>query len=263
MHPGFALAGWLAASIAVLVAIAALWWHAETLESVARVSHELRGPLTAARLGLHLGTRGVELTEARIRALDLELSRAAIALDDLTAVRRRPVLAGSGPGSLCRNGAEASVDLRVLLSDCAEAAQAAAWAAGATLRLSVGQAPVVVRGDRARLAQATGNLIANAIEHGGGEIEIRCRALETSARVEVIDGGPGLGAPVSELIRRPRAGRGVRGRGLAIVSSVAEKHGGRLSSAPSERGARLVLELPWARHHSSGEPVPRGFRPGA
>ncbi len=124
MQPGFALTGWLAASIAVVVAIAALRWHAATLESVARVSHELRGPLTAVRLGLHLGTRGAELTEARIRALDLELSRAAVALDDLTAVRRLPALVGPGASALPGAGAGALVDLGALLSDCAEAAQA-------------------------------------------------------------------------------------------------------------------------------------------
>lgn len=262
MHPGFALIGWLAASIAALVAIAALWWHASTLESVARVSHELRGPLTAVRLGLHLGTRGAELTEARIRALDLELSRAAVALDDLSVVRRGSVLARSGVAARFGTGAGALVELSALLSDCAEAANAAAVSAGATLTPVLKDTPVLVRGDRVRLAQATGNLIANAIEHGGGEIELRCRAEGTAVRVEVIDGGAGLPAPVSELIRRPRAGRGVRGRGLAIASSVAQKHGGRLSSAPSERGARLVLELPSAEHCASGA-VPRGDRPRA
>lgn len=243
MHPGLALTGWLAASIAVLVAIAALRWHASTLESVARVSHELRGPLTAARLGLHLGVRGAELTEARIRALDLELSRAAAALEDLSAVRRRPILASPGLSPVPRGRLGAVIDLMALLADCAEAAQATAVSSGVTLSPSPGT-PVLVRGDRVRLAQATRNLIANAIEHGGGEIEIRCRADRTHSRVEVIDGGAGLPAPVSELIRRPRAGRGERGRGLAIAAAIAESHGGRLSSAPSERGARMVLELP-------------------
>ncbi len=47
-----------------------------------------------------------------------------------------------------------------------------------------------------------------------------------------------LGAPVT--------GAGRRGRGLAIAAAVATLHGGRLSAAPAERGARLVLELPVA-----------------
>jgi signal transduction histidine kinase len=64
------------------------------------------------------------------------------------------------------------------------------------------------------------------------------------ARIEVVDTGPGLPAPVEELTRRRRAGRGARGRGLAIAAAVAASHGGRLAAEPSRRGARLVLELP-------------------
>ncbi len=68
---------------------------------------------------------------------------------------------------------------------------------------------------------------------------------------------------MSELIRRPRGGRGARGRGLAIASAVAESHGGRLAAAPSERGARLVLELPYADGPASGGSIPVGRQPGA
>jgi signal transduction histidine kinase len=101
-----------------------------------------------------------------------------------------------------------------------------------------------VWGDRLRLAQATGNLIANAIEHGGGVVEVLGRADVGRARIEVTDTGPGLPAPVAELARRPTRGRGARGRGLAIASAVAASHGGRVAAEPARRGARLVLELP-------------------
>jgi signal transduction histidine kinase len=101
-----------------------------------------------------------------------------------------------------------------------------------------------VRGDRFRIAQATGNLIANAIEHGGGVVEVQGRGHAAGARIEVTDSGCGLPAPVAELARRAHRGRGPRGRGLAIALAVAEAHGGRLAAAPSERGARLVLDLP-------------------
>jgi K+-sensing histidine kinase KdpD len=40
------------------------------------------------------------------------------------------------------------------------------------------------------------------------------------------------------------AATGPHGHGLPVAASVAAAHGGRLLSAPSERGARLVLELP-------------------
>jgi signal transduction histidine kinase len=122
-----------------------------------------------------------------------------------------------------------------------------------------------------------GNLIANAVEHGGGAIEVHGHGDRTRARVEVTDTGPGLPAPVAELARVARGGRGWRGRqgrrgpqawrgwqgwrgrrgwrgpqggrgrGLAIAAAIAADQGGRLSAAPSMRGARLVLELPAGR----------------
>jgi signal transduction histidine kinase len=48
---------------------------------VARASHELRGPLCAARLSLH----GLTAEPGRVAAIDLELLRAGRALDDLAA----------------------------------------------------------------------------------------------------------------------------------------------------------------------------------
>ena len=131
-----------------------------------------------------------------------------------------------------------------LLADSGEAWRPAAAAAGARLEVRWSGAPARVAGDRLRLAQATGNLIANAIEHGGGAIELRGRVSAGSVRIDVIDDGPGLPAPVAELARRARSERGARGRGLAIASSIARDHGGRLAAAPSQCGARLVLELP-------------------
>jgi signal transduction histidine kinase len=230
------LGGWLAASGVGLVAGGA--WRALTgrMESVARACHELRGPLTAARLGLELGARAGELSAARLRAIDLELGRAALALEDLDRIRARGPMTAWRPLE--------AVELRDLVADSVEAWRPAASASAVELRASWTGGAASVWGDRLRLAQATGNLIANAIEHGGGLVEVRGSANGGRARVEVSDTGPGLPGPVAELVRRPRAGRGARGRGLAIASAVAASHGGRLSAAPSRRGARLVLELP-------------------
>jgi signal transduction histidine kinase len=86
--------------------------------------------------------------------------------------------------------------------------------------------------------------VANAIEHGHGPVEVRGRASGKRVRIEVIDCGPGLPAPVAELARLARAGRGRRGRGLAIAAEIAARHGGRLSAAPSAQGGRVALELP-------------------
>jgi signal transduction histidine kinase len=231
-----ALSGWAVAALAGAVALVAWRRLRRRLELVARACHELRGPLTAVRLGVELAARRGELAAGPLRAIDLELARAALVLDDLSS--GGGLAAGAVPG-------RERVDVEQLLVDSVEAWRASAAARNVTLELDWCGERVYVGGERLRLAQATGNLIANAIEHGGGEVAVHGRVVrESVVRIEVVDDGPGLPAPVAELARRPRAGRGRRGRGLAIAVAVAEAHGGWLAAAPSHRGARLVLELP-------------------
>ena len=230
------LAGWPLAAAALAWSFACRHAGAARRESVARACHELRGPITAARLGIALALRAGELSSATLHAVDLELSRAALALADL---------GSTGPGE----GAPehwAPIDVFQLLSECVEASRAHAHERGCQLELDWAGVVRTAWGDRVRLAQATRNLLANAIEHGGGDVSVRGRGDGATLRVEVTDSGRGLPAPVAELIRRPRAGRGARGRGLAIAAAIAERHGGRIAAAPSDRGARLVLELPAA-----------------
>jgi signal transduction histidine kinase len=206
--------------------------------------------LTAARLGLELGARCGELSDSRLRAVDLELGRASLALEDLCEAPRRCRTARPSGSEIPGRTVE-HVDVERLLADSVEASRASAAARGVELRMLWSGGPAVVVGERLRLAQATGNLIANAIEHGGGAVEVRGTAEPSGVRIEVIDGGPGLGAPVAELARGRRARRRghairARGHGLAVAGAVAAAHSGRLASAPSERGARIVLELPAA-----------------
>jgi signal transduction histidine kinase len=234
-------AGWLAAGGAFAAAALLQRELARRAELVARARHEVRGPLTAARLGLHLLAAPGDGWVARAGAIDLELRRAGLALEDLHAARI---------GRRTRDRA-AAVDVGALLRTTADAWRPAATAAGVTLRLDAPAGPARVRGDRLRLAQACGNLLANAIEYGGERVELRARADARRVRIEVRDDGPGLPAPVAELARRPRAGRGRRGRGLAIASEIAARHGGRLSAAPTPAGACLALELPV--HRPEGE----------
>ncbi len=243
-----ALAGWTAA-VAALVALAlARRRLAIRLDAVAEACHELRGPLAAVTLGVELGGRQGRLSAARVRAIELELGRAALALDDLET-----------RGRGCTQGVAGLIDVGELLGDSVEAWRPSAAARGSELRMRWSGPDGFVRGDRLRLAQATGNLIANAIEHGGGDVEVSGRQGPDGVRIEVRDAGPGLSAPVADLIGRPdprrrqpvrrgsrlgRASRTPRGRGLGIANAIAIAHGGRLAAAPSERGATLVLELP-------------------
>jgi signal transduction histidine kinase len=195
-------------------------------ELVADAGHELRGPLCAARLGLH----GID----DAAAIDLELRRAALALDDLVA-------AGRGDRAC---GRSELVDVGALLDDGAEVWAPPASAFGSQLSVEPLRGRALVRADPLRLAQACGNLVANALEHGDGPVRLLARAQGDRVRIKVADDGPGLPAPVGDLTRRPRAGRGRRGRGLAIAADIADRHGGRLVAAPTARGARVALELP-------------------
>jgi signal transduction histidine kinase len=231
-----ALIGWL---VALGSAAGALGYRARLrrcCELVSRACHELRSPLTAAGLALHAMARSGDVPADRVYPLDLELARAGAALEDLAAARdRRP-----------RADRLESLEVAALLEQTVACWTAAAQAYGCELRLGDVPRDVFVHGDRVRLAQATGNLVANAIEHGSGPIELRARVALGRVAIEVLDAGPGLPAPVATLAKRPRAGDGWRGRGLAIACDIAARHGGRVATGPSRSGARVALELPAA-----------------
>jgi signal transduction histidine kinase len=195
-----ALAGWAAAATAALRAFA----FARRIELVADAEHELRGPLTALGLAADAG--------APASAVATELERARTALADLEAAR-------AGRRAEPR---PATVPLRELV-----AGAGAAWLPAArrvTLDWRAGAA--AVRADRGRLAQAFGNLLANAVEHGGGEVRLRGRRTPTGVLVEVADSG--------------------RGRGLAIAARAVEEAGGSLRLTRGESGATVAVELPAA-----------------
>ena len=239
MSTAASVAGWVTAGLAAALVMSARRAHGHRMEAVARACHELRGPLAAARLGLTApGGRDEAPSPRRLRAIDTELGRAALALDDLAGA--------AGGGS--RLWQLDVVDVRTVVAESAEAWQASAAAAGTVVEVGWSGEEAAVWGDRLRLAQAIGNLIANAIEHGQGPVDVVCAVRDGRVRIVVSDDGPGLPAPVAALIRRPRRGRGARGRGLAIAAEVAQAHGGGLASAPTERGARPVLELPVGVH---------------
>ncbi|MDA0164865.1 ATP-binding protein [Solirubrobacter ginsenosidimutans] len=252
---------------------------------VARAAHELRGPLFAMQLGLHgLGgeparVAAIELELQRAgRALDdltaapsgarAETSRELVDLTELVesyAPAWRALASGYG--------AELRVEPPLILTRVDPAELTAAWprrrtapapparsgapttpatsprSAHAPPALSTRAsraAATTVFADPLRIAQACANLIGNAAEHGGGVVQVRIRAGGAHVRIEVADDGPGLPMSVTALTASARTRRGRRGHGLAIAAAIAEHHGGRLHAAPSDAGARLMLEMPAA-----------------
>jgi two-component system phosphate regulon sensor histidine kinase PhoR len=97
----------------------------------------------------------------------------------------------------------------------------------------------IVAGDRAQLAQAINNLLANALRYGRAGSPIRIRLDDAGPeliRLSVIDQGEGIAAEhlprLTERFYRIDAGRsrsvGGTGLGLAIVKHIVGRHRGRL-----------------------------------
>ncbi len=222
----FATAGWTRAVLRARV----------RSELIARACHEVRGPLTAASLALHAATHPRPGAPVSCAGVQREIDRAAVAVDDVAA---------AGRGRRLPDHLE-PVDIQELL-----AVQAATWrpvarTLGTDLRLRRGGGDLTVRADRGRLVQATANLIANAIEHGGGRVTIAALTRGDRVEIEVADEGS---PDVPQVIRPQRPGAS-RGRGLAIVADIAARHGGRLVARTSGRGTRMAVELPRREGHA-------------
>ena len=107
-----------------------------------------------------------------------------------------------------------------------------------------------VPGDRIRLEQALGNLVDNALRHGGGKVLVSARAAGDRIELHVADEGPGfpdefLDQAFSRFARPDEArARGGSGLGLSIVRVIAEAHGGSAHVTNLASGADTWLSLP-------------------
>jgi signal transduction histidine kinase len=126
--------------------------------------------------------------------------------------------------------------------------------------LTVDVAPATVRGVRDELHRLVLNLIENAVRHTPAGTHIRVSLTDRGPEVvlEVADDGPGVPPELRDRVfERFVRGAGDRGSssglGLAIVSAVAESHGGSVELRDARPGARFVVRLPRA---AVPEPVP-------
>ena len=224
------LAAWGAAAAAVLVALRLR----ARLEAVARAEHELRGPVTVLCLACER-MRREPAARRHAQALELELARLRAGLADLAAARHGRV--ASGP----REPVELNRIARSALAGWSPSLREAGrdvhvdWTAGS--------ARVVV--DRGRLAQALGNLVANAAEHGSGPLELRGRRVNGAVRVEVRNAAAAEGRWAPD---------GERGRGLDIAARAAASAGGRLDFVAEGDRVVAALELPIAEREPARLP---------
>ncbi|MFO0606682.1 MAG: ATP-binding protein [Polyangiales bacterium] len=217
--------------------------HMGTL--AAGLAHEIRNPLNAALLQLHLLGRGVDklppLDRAnlpeRVQIVASELRRLERLLSDfLELARPRPM-------------AREPVDLHALLEEVLSFQEPAAAERGVTLVRRLGEARVV--GDRERMKQVFHNLIVNAIEATakGGAVTVAAHldpgGEEASATVS--DNGRGIPRGALEKVFEPffttkEAGTGL---GLAIVRQIVERHGGRVElDSVENHGTQVTVYIP-------------------
>lgn len=113
----------------------------------------------------------------------------------------------------------------------------------------------IVNGSRVQLTQALLNLIVNAEQslagQSGGEIRLEMHVDGPWSVIEVADNGPGIQAGLRERALDPfvttREGTDAAGLGLTAAHTVACRHGGSLTLAEADAGARFILRLPAGR----------------
>jgi signal transduction histidine kinase len=213
------LAALILAALCCAVGLAALVRLRRQLELVARAEHELRGPATTLALACERLRRDPRASR-HAAALRAQLDRLEAGLVDLSAART-----GTRPAPR-----QEPAELRAVAR-----ASLAPWEGGSR-KVAFGWlgGPAPTRVDRAAFATALGNLIANAAEHGAGEIRVRGRTTPTAVRIEIRN-------PNRRLVGSPGPGRG---RGLRIAERAARQLGGRVLVDPGGAETVAVLELP-------------------
>ena len=195
------LAGWLLAIGAAVLLLLARRAAARATERVVRACHELRGPLQNVMLALGADEDG---PHPSVGALAVELARATRAVEDLAAAT-----AGRPARDEVRR-----IALTPLVRDVVAVHDVVARTRDRRVVLVTPDVDATVLGDRGRLAQAIGNLVRNAVEHGAPTActsRSRTRATACASRSTAWStdhaGGAGAGACGSSRTRsRPTAG---------------------------------------------------------
>ncbi|MEZ5101610.1 MAG: ATP-binding protein [Thermoleophilia bacterium] len=212
---------------------------------VSDASHELRTPLALLKVELELALarpRSPAELEAALRSAAEETDRLARLAEDLL------VLARADQGQLPLR--PTLLDATALLGAVADRFGSAADAAGRALVVAPGE-PIGLEADDARLEQAVGNLVDNALRHGAGTVSLSARRVGDRVELHVEDEGSGLPKAflprAFERFSRADEARsaGGSGLGLALVAVVAAAHGGvaHVRNRPAG-GADAWIELP-------------------
>ncbi len=204
---------------------------------LANASHELRSPLTRIRMGMELMGAQPAL------AFREEISRNIAELDQLI---DEILLASRLDAREADMGTVENIDLLGLAVE--ESARV-----GAELELADGVDGVLVSGVTKLMRRLVRNLLENARRYGGAAgITVIVGHEGSQSLLQVCDRGPGVPPELRERIfepfyRLPGASEreGGVGLGLALVKSIAERHGGTVRCEAREGGgACFTVRLP-------------------
>jgi signal transduction histidine kinase len=217
--------------------------HAEKLAAIgeltARVAHEIRNPVAAARSLAQQLASEPDSPFAEEHGLILgELDRVEREVQSLLRFARRDELH------------LAAIDLRELAAATVGELGQRFESAGIAVDVR-GDTGICVRGDRERLRQVLVNLLENAcdalVDCRERRIEVDVHHENGSASLAVSDSGPGAEAEVLGRIFEPFFTQKAKGTGLglAIVKRTIEAHGGRIVAAAAPgSGLSVHIELP-------------------
>ncbi len=224
-------------------------------EFLSIASHELRAPVSTMLLNLAMlkellrdrtAVRDQARVERKVDQAVKQTNRLTALIEQLLDLTR--VASGKLELDVKR------VDLCRMVQEVCERFSEYADRSGAKLVFSA-NGPVEGEWDPVRLEQVAGNLVSNAVRHGGrGAIEVEVHAHAGRAALVVRDHGPGIAPDVLprifERFERAAGSRGAGGLGLGlyIARQIVEAHGGsiRVASTLGE-GAAFIVELPVRR----------------
>jgi len=219
-------------------------------EFIALLAHELRNPLAPIRNGLQVMSLVSDKPELLEKVRDMmgrQLNHMVRLIDDLLDVSR-----------MNRNKLylkKSWVSLNDAINHALEATRPALELAGHELFVQFAPDDVLLEADLTRLAQVFGNLLSNSIKYTepGGQIWFAAEVKGNEVVVSVRDTGigfpahaaPNLFQMFSQVHSSDRTNAGL-GIGLALVRTLVEMHGGRVtaqSDGPG-RGSRFSVHLP-------------------
>ena len=212
------------------------------------IAHDLRTPLTRARLALERGRTNAGTVEQLQQVADKAIVGIDQALAIITALLRLAEIENSR-----RSAAFGGVALHEMLREICDVYEPIAE--DKQIKLSVKAADnLEVRGDRDLLFEAIANLVDNAIKFTpeGGNVEIELVRDDRQTVVRVSDTGPGIGQQETDAVLRRfyrsdkiRNTPGV-GLGLNLVSAIVKLHDFRLLIHPGP-GGRVEIVCPDVR----------------